>query len=58
MRLRIVGILQEWAILRTRKKFWLPPIVLMLGIVGAFIVIAKGAVASRPSSTPFLANNL
>jgi hypothetical protein len=35
---------KTWAILRTRKKFWLPPIVLMLIIVGAFIVIAKAAV--------------
>jgi hypothetical protein len=33
-----------WEILRTRKKFWLPPIVLMLFIVGALLVIAKAAI--------------
>jgi len=37
---------RAWAILRTRKKFWLPPIVLMLVIVGALLVIAKAAVVA------------
>jgi len=35
---------KTWAVLRTRKKFWLPPIVLMCVIVGTLLVVAKAAV--------------
>ena len=35
---------KTWAVLRTRKKFWLPPIVLMFVIVGTLLVVAKAAV--------------
>jgi hypothetical protein len=35
---------KTWAVLRTRKKFWLPPILLMFLVVGTLIVIAKAAV--------------
>jgi hypothetical protein len=33
-----------WAFLRTRKKFWLLPIVVVMGIVGVLIVLGEGSV--------------
>lgn len=33
-----------WAYLKTRKKFWLLPLILVLVIVGALLVVAKGSV--------------
>ena len=41
---------KAWAILRTRKKFWLPPIVLMLASA-PFSSLPK-RLLSRPSYTP------
>ncbi len=32
-----------WKFLRTRKKFWLFPIFLMMAILGALIVLAQGS---------------
>ena len=32
-----------WAYMRTRKKFWLIPIFLVMGILGALIVLAQGS---------------
>jgi hypothetical protein len=32
-----------WAYMRTRKKYWLIPIFLMMGILGGLIVLAKGS---------------
>ena len=39
-----MGILTElWAFLRTRKKFWLMPIVVVLILFGALLVLAQGS---------------
>jgi hypothetical protein len=32
-----------WAFLRTRKKFWLWPIVAMMALLGVLIVLAQGS---------------
>ncbi|MCF8033696.1 MAG: DUF5989 family protein [Desulfarculaceae bacterium] len=32
-----------WEFLRVRKKFWLLPIVLVLGLLGALIVLTQGS---------------
>ena len=32
-----------WAFLKVRKKWWLAPIVLVLGLVGALIVFTQGS---------------
>jgi Family of unknown function (DUF5989) len=32
-----------WAFLRVRKKWWLAPIVLVLGLFGALIVLTQGS---------------
>jgi hypothetical protein len=32
-----------WSFLRVRKKFWLMPIVVVLGIFGALIVLSQGS---------------
>jgi Family of unknown function (DUF5989) len=32
-----------WLFLRTRKKYWLLPIVLMLALVGSLLVVAQGS---------------
>jgi hypothetical protein len=32
-----------WAFMRARKKFWLWPIFLMMVVLGALIVLAKGS---------------
>ena len=32
-----------WAYMRTRKKFWLIPIFLVMVILGALIVLAQGS---------------
>ncbi len=32
-----------WAFLRTRKKYWLLPILLIMLIVGALLVLAQGS---------------
>jgi hypothetical protein len=32
-----------WEFLRTRKKFWLPPLVFMLVVFGGMFLVAKGA---------------
>ena len=35
-----------WAFLRARKKFWLWPIFIMMALLGALIVLAKGSAAA------------
>lgn len=35
-----------WVFLRQRKKFWLPPIILVLLILGALLVFAQGSVVA------------
>ncbi len=32
-----------WAFLRTRKKFWLWPVFVMMALLGALIVLAQGS---------------
>jgi competence protein ComGC len=32
-----------WAFLRTRKKYWLLPILIVMLIVGALLVLAQGS---------------
>jgi hypothetical protein len=32
-----------WAFLRSRKKFWLWPIMVMMAILGVLIVLAQGS---------------
>jgi hypothetical protein len=32
-----------WAFMRARKKYWLLPVMLVMLIVGALIVLAKGS---------------
>lgn len=32
-----------WLFLRTRKKFWLLPIIIMLALFGALIVLSQGS---------------
>jgi hypothetical protein len=32
-----------WAYMRTRKKYWLVPIMLMMVVLGALLVLAKGS---------------
>ena len=36
-------LLELWAYLRTRKKYWLIPILLVMVILGALIVLAQGS---------------
>jgi hypothetical protein len=35
--------LELWAFLRERKKFWLLPIILFLGLLGTLIVMTEGS---------------
>ena len=43
--MKLLGILKEmWAFLRTRKKWWLTPIVLLLVLVGAALVLSSSSV--------------
>jgi len=32
-----------WSFLRTRRKYWLWPIVLIMGLLGVLIVLAQGS---------------
>jgi hypothetical protein len=38
--------LEFWAYMRTRKKFWLLPLILVLLIFGGLIILAKGSVVA------------
>jgi len=33
-----------WAFMRVRKKFWLMPIIIIMMLVGALLIFAKGSV--------------
>lgn len=35
---------EVWAFLRVRKKFWLLPILLVMGLLGALIFLTEGSV--------------
>ena len=40
----MLSLIQElWLFMRVRKKFWLLPILLMMGIFGGLIVLTKGS---------------
>jgi Family of unknown function (DUF5989) len=32
-----------WSFMRVRRKYWLAPILLMMALLGALIVLAKGS---------------
>jgi hypothetical protein len=36
-------IVELWAFMRARKKFWLLPILAMMAVFGALIVLTKGS---------------
>jgi hypothetical protein len=36
-------LLELWAFMRERKKFWLLPIILFLGFLGTLIVLTEGS---------------
>ena len=38
--------LEFWAYMRTRKKFWLLPLILVLLFFGGLIILAKGSVVA------------
>jgi len=38
--------LEFWAYMRTRKKFWLLPLLLVLLLFGGLIMLAKGSVVA------------
>ena len=36
-------VLELWAFMRARKKYWLFPVILMMGLVGGLLVLTKGS---------------
>jgi hypothetical protein len=36
-------VLELWAFMRERKKYWLLPIIVMLALFGGLIILAKGS---------------
>lgn len=36
-------LVEMWAFLRARKKFWLLPILMMMVLLGALLVLAQGS---------------
>ncbi len=36
-------ILELWAFMRTRKKYWLMPVIVMLVVFGGLLVLAQGS---------------
>ena len=36
-------LLELWAFLRVRKKFWLLPIILVMLVIGGLLVLAQGS---------------
>jgi hypothetical protein len=39
-------LLELWLFMRTRKKYWLLPVVIMLVVFGALIVLTQGSVVA------------
>ena len=37
-------VLELWAFMRVRKKFWMLPIVVMMAVFGGLVVLSKGSV--------------
>lgn len=42
-------VLELWAFMRVRKKFWLLPVMVMMAVFGGLLVLGKGSVIA-----PFL----
>jgi hypothetical protein len=39
----MLGVIKElWAFMRERKKLWLAPIIVILGLIGGLLFIAQG----------------
>jgi hypothetical protein len=36
-------VLELWSFIRTRRKYWLLPIIVMLAVFGGLIILAKGS---------------
>ncbi len=36
-------VMELWAFARARKKFWLLPLLLILGLFGGLLILAKGS---------------
>ena len=36
-------VLELWAFMRVRKKFWLLPIIVVMGLFGGLVVLTKGS---------------
>ncbi len=36
-------LMELWAFLRTRKKYWLLPIILMMAVFGGLVVLSQGS---------------
>jgi hypothetical protein len=36
-------VLELWTFLRTRKKFWLIPVILMMAVFGGLVVLSNGS---------------
>ncbi len=39
-------VLELWAFMKERKKFWLLPIILILGLFGSLVVLTQGSVVA------------
>jgi hypothetical protein len=40
----MIAFLQEfWSFLRTRKKYWLLPVIIVMAVFGALIVLTQGS---------------
>jgi hypothetical protein len=37
-------VLELWAFMRVRKKFWMLPIMVMMAVFGGLVVLSKGSV--------------
>jgi hypothetical protein len=37
-------VLELWAFMRVRKKFWMLPIMVMMAVFGGLLVLSKGSV--------------
>ena len=42
-------VIELWAFMRARKKFWLLPVIMMMAVFGGLVVLGKGSVIA-----PFL----
>jgi hypothetical protein len=46
-RLSVTFLFEFWDFLRTHKKFWLAPIIVLLLILGGLILLTEGSVFSQ-----------